>query len=79
MWWKFNGSFTSIGAKAMVAAKDYSVVEIIFSFLAAFKDRTTGYLNESVLTAIITVYLDLAKYLMFKPSGVINPRVSSFN
>lgn len=61
-----NGFFTSTGIKKIPGGKDYCAVSAVFSFQAAFIDRSMGYSKSSVLTTIRTRYSEIVNALLFE-------------
>lgn len=59
-----GGLFTMTGVKEMLERKGFSALHIVFSFIRAFLNQTTGYEGQPVLTEIKTIYSDIVKQLL---------------
>lgn len=63
---QLNGNFTSAGMSRVVEGKEYAVVYIIFTFIAAFMDRTIGCEDFPVITKVHKMYSDIVNQLLSK-------------
>lgn len=72
---QLNQSFTSTGVKDLIKSKYYSAVDMVFSFIAAFAYRATGYSDEPTLSVFLAMYSNSNYYLMFKSFGVRGIRI----
>lgn len=62
---QLNGFFTSADVKGMLEGKDYSAIDTVFSFIAAFIDHVTESKDNPVLTRIHTMYSDIVNRLLY--------------
>lgn len=56
----------------MLEGKAYHAVKMVFSFVAAFIDRATGYTNEVQITDIHTPYSDLVNVLLVHHEDLVH-------
>lgn len=59
-----NGLFTNTGIRGMLAGKDYRNGDSLFSFVAAFIDRATGFVRNAPMTRVLFRYSMLLKMVM---------------
>lgn len=60
-----NGLHISTGLKGMLEGKDYSNIDMVFPFIAAFLDRVLGYADNQQLTMIHSLYSDVVNMVMY--------------
>lgn len=75
-----SGFFTTTGAKRMMKMKDFSALDMVFALFCAFRDRSTEYEGQLVLTKINTIYLDTVNELLYGSSdtNLLNWKTFSF-